>query len=180
MRQRVMIAMALACKPDVLIADEPTTALDVTVQAQIIDLLQSLQRELGMGLIMVSHDLELVGRLCSRVLVMYAGQVVEDVPVANLFAEPGHPYSRALLSAALSPENKGRLLPTIPGFPPEPGRSGSGCRFAPRCRYAVESCVAAPPPMVLHATGDLVRCIRHHELDALDATALDTDGTVMA
>jgi peptide/nickel transport system ATP-binding protein len=169
MQQRAMIAMALAMRPALLVADEPTTALDVTVQAQIIELLQSLQQELGMAIVFVSHDLGLVARLCERVLVMYAGQVVEDSPVERIFARPSHPYSQALLAADLQPEHKGTRLATLPGFPPEPSALPPGCRFAPRCAHAVPECDEGVPPVEVTADLTKVRCIRHRELEVRGA-----------
>jgi peptide/nickel transport system ATP-binding protein len=164
MLQRVMIGMALACQPQLLIADEPTTALDVTVQAQVLELLRELQQEFGMALMFVSHDLGLVASLCERTLIMYAGQVVEDNRVATLFADPGHPYTEALMSAEIRPEHRGGLLPAIPGFPPEPQSMPIGCRFAARCPHVRRGCVDAEPPVEDMPGGGRVRCIRHSEL----------------
>jgi oligopeptide transport system ATP-binding protein len=140
MRQRVMIAMALITKPDLLIADEPTTALDVTVQAQILDLIRGLQQEMGMAVLLITHDLGVVARTCNRVLVMYAGRIAESAPAKNLFAEPKHPYTRALLDALPALHHKGGDLYTIPGLPPDLTREISGCAFAPRCAHAEPRC----------------------------------------
>jgi dipeptide transport system ATP-binding protein len=140
MNQRVMIAMALACKPKLLIADEPTTALDVTIQAQILDLLVDLQRQHDMGLILITHDMGVVAETAERVQVQYAGQKVEEQPVRELFRDPHHPYTAALLAAL--PERAARhgKLPSIPGVVPGPGDRPTGCLFAPRCRFATERC----------------------------------------
>ncbi len=140
MRQRVMIAMALITKPDLLIADEPTTALDVTVQAQILDLIRALQQEMGMAVLLITHDLGVVARVCDRVLVMYAGRIVESAPARDLFRDPKHPYTRALLDSLPATHQKGGELYTIPGLPPDLIKPISGCAFAPRCAHALESC----------------------------------------
>ncbi|MBH0236793.1 ABC transporter ATP-binding protein [Methylobrevis albus] len=139
MSQRVMIAMALACKPKLLIADEPTTALDVTIQAQILDLLVDLQREQGMALVLITHDMGVVAETAERVQVQYAGQKVEEQPVAGLFDDPHHPYTAALL-AALPERATSRRLPSIPGVVPGQFDRPSGCLFSPRCRYTTERC----------------------------------------
>ena len=170
MRQRVVIAIALACDPLLLIADEPTTALDVTIQAQIVDLLKRLQRERRMGMIFITHDLGLVEEVADRVAVMYAGQIVETGPADQLLGRPRHPYTQALLDCnphrALSRLAEGArpdLLP-IPGAPPDPVRPPPGCRFHPRCRLGIEACTRAVPPMLEPAPGRGSRCIRHEEL----------------
>ena len=144
MSQRVMIAMALACRPKLVIADEPTTALDVTIQAQILDLLVELQKETGLGLILITHDMGVVAETAERVAVFYAGQKVEEQEVGPLFADPHHPYTAALL-AALPERAAGRRLPSIPGVVPGPFDRPTGCLFSPRCRYATERCVAKVP-----------------------------------
>ena len=157
MNQRVMIAMAVACGPRVLIADEPTTALDVTIQAQILDLLLALQRERGMALILITHDMGVVAETARRVAMMYAGQAVEERPVEALFAQPRHPYTGALLDAL--PERaaaRGRL-PTIPGVVPGPDDRPAGCLFNPRCAHARDRCRTSAPPLVADRVG-LVRC----------------------
>lgn len=138
--QRTMIAMALAGRPEILIADEPTTALDVTIQAQILDLLQQIQRETGMALVLISHDLGIIGELCDRVFVLYAGRVVEEAPVDRLFAQPSHPYTRGLLQALPSLEAKQHRLAAIPGVVPNAADLPKGCPFAPRCAQRVERC----------------------------------------
>ncbi|MFT6536146.1 MAG: dipeptide transport system ATP-binding protein [Loktanella salsilacus] len=145
MNQRVMIAMAIACKPKLLIADEPTTALDVTIQAQILDLLASLRDETGMGLVLITHDMGVVAETAERVSVQYAGQKVEEQPVADLFNTPHHPYTAALLDA-LPERATARLLPTIPGVVPGQFDRPAGCLFSPRCKFADAKCKATPPP----------------------------------
>ncbi len=143
MRQRVMIAMALITKPALLIADEPTTALDVTVQAQILELIRKMQNELGSAVIFITHDIGIVSGFCDRVLVMYAGRVLESAPTAQLFYGPKHPYNQALQRAIPALNAKGHDLYTIPGAPPDVSRPIAGCPFAPRCEYAQEQCVTS-------------------------------------
>ena len=159
-RQRVMIAMALACRPRLLIADEPTTALDVTIQAQILDLLLDLRDEFGMAVIVITHNMGVIAETADRVLVMYAGRIVEQAPVATIFDGPLHPYTRGLLSCVPSLEGEQERLQAIPGSLPDPRRRPPGCRFAPRCGYAVAACSAGIPPLVPHAPGHSVACIR--------------------
>ncbi|MCL2781426.1 MAG: ABC transporter ATP-binding protein [Actinomycetia bacterium] len=152
MRQRAMIAMALALAPDVLIADEPTTALDVTVQAQIIELLANLQRESGMALVLISHDMGVIADVADQVAVMYAGRIVERAPTAALFAEPRHPYTRALIDAIPRRGSRGKTLTVLPGAPPDPARMPAGCPFQPRCPLAEGRCAEeAPPPQLVGA-----------------------------
>ena len=158
MRQRVMIALALACNPEVLIADEPTTALDVTIQAQIIDLLRSLQQKLGMGIVMITHDLGVVAECCDRVVVMYAGRKVEEAPVAELFDRPLHPYTRALMASMPSMNTSAERLAEIPGMVPAPSELGQGCSFAPRCAYATERCGRETPGLDAHGADHVVAC----------------------
>ncbi|HYC72580.1 MAG TPA: ABC transporter ATP-binding protein [Opitutaceae bacterium] len=153
MRQRVMIAMALIARPDLLVADEPTTALDVTVQAQILDLLKRLQRESGLAVIFVTHDLGVVSGLCDRVQVMYAGRVVESAPARTLFQAPRHPYTRALQRSVPALQPKGAALHTIPGQPPDLSRPVPGCPFAPRCEFAVDRCHTEVPALLPAAPG---------------------------
>jgi peptide/nickel transport system permease protein len=160
MRQRVMIAMAIANGPRLLIADEPTTALDVTVQAQILDLLADLRRETGMGLVFITHSLAVVAEIADEVVVMYAAQVVERGPVAAVFDDPRHPYTRALLAAVPEGEDAPQ---GIPGVVPQPHLFPAGCRFAPRCPRAAPACEAAPPPLEPIAPDHAVRCIRWAE-----------------
>ncbi len=149
MRQRVMIAMALSCKPDILIADEPTTALDVTIQAQILELMGQLQREEGTAIVLVTHDLGVVASICHRVNVMYAGRFVEEAPADELFRRPRHPYTLGLLRSMprLDAERTQRLTP-IDGQPPNPTRMPPGCAFHPRCAYRVDACSSKVPPLV--------------------------------
>jgi dipeptide transport system ATP-binding protein len=156
MSQRVMIAMAIACNPRLLIADEPTTALDVTIQAQILDLLLDLQRERGMALILITHDMGVVAETAQRVVVQYAGQQAEAQGVEGLFADPQHPYTAALLHA-LPERAETRILPTIPGIVPGAGDRPSGCLFHPRCAFATERCTEEAPRFVRGPRG-LVRC----------------------
>ncbi|MHB2167680.1 ABC transporter ATP-binding protein [Alsobacter sp. R-9] len=146
-RQRVMIAMALACEPRLLIADEPTTALDVTVQAQILALIDRLRRDMGMACLLITHDLGVVSEVCDRAAVMYAGRIVEEAPVAELFAAPRHRYTRALLDTMPAMNPPGALLPSIRGMVPPPGSRGHGCAFAPRCAAPVDRCRAERPPL---------------------------------
>ncbi|HTT14094.1 MAG TPA: ABC transporter ATP-binding protein [Burkholderiaceae bacterium] len=153
MSQRAMIAMALACKPKLLIADEPTTALDVTIQAQILDLLLHLQRETGMALVLITHDMGVVAETADRVSVQYAGQQVETASTAQLFAHPHHPYTAALL-AALPERATGRRLPAIPGVVPGLSDRPRGCLFAPRCAFATEQCRARAPTPAESALGN--------------------------
>jgi dipeptide transport system ATP-binding protein len=162
MNQRVMIAMAIACKPRLLIADEPTTALEVTIQAQILDLLADLQRETGMALILITHDMGVVAETARRVSVQYAGQKVEDQEVAALFATPHHPYTAALL-AALPERATEKRLPTIPGVVPGQHDRPAGCLFSPRCRFADDRCRAVPPAVQPPSLG-YARC--HYPLAA--------------
>jgi peptide/nickel transport system ATP-binding protein len=158
--QRVMIAMALAGQPELLVADEPTTALDVTIQAQILDLLQALRRELGMALVLISHDLGVVAEVCDRVAVMYAGRLVEEAPAARFFAGPRHPYAQGLM-AALPPLDGPRApLRAIPGGVPEPGALPPGCSFAPRCPQRDAACDAGVPMLRAVARQHDIRCIR--------------------
>jgi len=147
LRQRVMIAMALVCRPALLIADEPTTALDVTIQAQILDLLRRLQQQMQMAVLLITHDLGVVAEMCERVVVMYAGHVVETCSATELFRNPRHPYSAGLLAATPRRARRGARLATIPGVVPPPGRRGAGCPFADRCARAIERCRAEMPPL---------------------------------
>lgn len=145
MRQRVMIAMALLCRPDLLIADEPTTALDVTVQAQIMQLLAELQRDFGMAMVLITHDLGVVAGACERVMVMYGGRVMERAPVGPIFAAPAHPYTQGLLAAIPRLDQKGDRLSAIPGSPPDMTHPPPGCPFAPRCAHVLPACAKMPP-----------------------------------
>ena len=160
MRQRVMIAMALLCRPDLLIADEPTTALDVTVQAQIMALLRELQAEFGMATILITHDLGVIAGFCRNVMVLYGGQVMETAPVDPLFESPSHPYTRGLINAIPRVDTQGETLVTIPGTPPNMLRAPKGCPFAPRCAYAAEDCDDHLAPLTTFAPGRLRACNR--------------------
>jgi peptide/nickel transport system ATP-binding protein len=162
--QRVMIAMALAGEPELLIADEPTTALDATIQAQILDLIDRLRREMGMALVLISHDLGVVAELCDRIVVMYAGGIVEEAPAERLFAEPAHPYARGLIGAAPPLGGPRRRLTPIPGHVPEPWNMPKGCAFAPRCAYAGEICASTAPAMVDAGQGRRAACLRLAEI----------------
>jgi peptide/nickel transport system ATP-binding protein len=166
-RQRIGIAMALACDPDLLIADEPTTALDVTIQKQILDLIRSLVAERGMALILISHDLGVIAQSVSKMLVMYGGSVVENGPTASVFAERAHPYTQGLFAArpALGAP-RGLKLATIRGSVPELADLPAGCPFAGRCRFTVEACGATRPPPVQFPNGHQVRCIRLDDIAA--------------
>jgi peptide/nickel transport system ATP-binding protein len=165
--QRVMIAMALAGRPELLVADEPTTALDVTIQAQILGLLQALRRETGMALVLISHDLGVVAESCDRVCVMYAGRIVEQAPVASLFARPTHPYTRGLLGALPPLEGPRRPLSAIPGGVPEPWAMPPGCAFAPRCQRRSAACDAAIPAAARLAPDHQAACIHATDVPSL-------------
>jgi peptide/nickel transport system ATP-binding protein len=158
LRQRAMIAMALAAGPALLIADEPTTALDVTIQAQILDLLRRLQAERGMAVLLITHDLGVVAELCHRVAVIYGGRIVELAPVGRLFARPIHPYTRGLLECLPQPSRFGQPLASIEGVPPDLRQPGAGCRFAPRCAHAIPSCRRDDPALVEREPGHFVAC----------------------
>jgi peptide/nickel transport system ATP-binding protein len=160
MRQRVMIAMALACDPMLLIADEPTTALDVTLQAQILDLMRELKAASGAAIILITHDLGVVAEVCDEVAVMYAGEIVERAPVDALFAKPQHPYTVGLLGSIPRLDRQASHLATIEGMVPNMSALPSGCRFAARCPFVSEICIEAPPPMVAVSPGHWSRCIK--------------------
>jgi oligopeptide/dipeptide ABC transporter ATP-binding protein len=160
MRQRVMIAMALACRPKLLIADEPTTALDVTIQAQILELLLDLQAEYRMGIVLISHDLGIVSSFADRALVMYAGEIVEEAPAEALFARPAHPYAEALLASIPDAGRDLARLRAIEGTVPPPFDLPPGCRFAPRCAHARPACTRASPPLIVAGPGQRAACIR--------------------
>lgn len=165
MRQRVMIAMALSCRPRLLIADEPTTALDVTIQAQILELINQLKHELDMGVILITHDLGVVAEVCSRVAVLYLGQVIEEAPVERLFEQPLHPYTKDLMQSIprLDGERKKKLY-AIRGIVPSLDRIPKGCRFAPRCPFADEKCRNQNPELETAGRGHKVRCWRYQEI----------------
>ncbi|HEV8073003.1 MAG TPA: ABC transporter ATP-binding protein [Opitutaceae bacterium] len=160
MRQRVMIAMALITRPELLIADEPTTALDVTVEAQIIELIKKFQREFGMAVIFISHNLSVVSGLCDRVQVMYAGRIVETTDVRTMFYQPKHPYTRALQRSIPALQKKGAGLYTIPGLPPDLSKPITGCAFAPRCEFAVARCHTDEPGLIELKPGHAQACLR--------------------
>jgi peptide/nickel transport system ATP-binding protein len=158
--QRVMIAMALAGQPDLLVADEPTTALDVTIQAQILDLIDDVRREMGMALVLISHDLGVIAETCDRVAVMYAGRIVEEGPAAGLFDDPRHPYTQGLLGSLPPLAGARRRLVSIPGTVPDPAALPAGCAFAPRCPEAGPACLAAVPALRPESDGRRLACIR--------------------
>ncbi|MEJ2067936.1 MAG: ABC transporter ATP-binding protein [Deltaproteobacteria bacterium] len=157
-RQRVMIAMALACNPEVMIADEPTTALDVTVQAQILKLFQELQHKKRMSLLYITHDLGVVANIADRIYVMYAGIIVEQGNTSHIFQDPHHPYTQGLLASLPSRSMRGGALHSIPGLVPDPAHKPSGCPFHPRCSFAVESCHIHFPQMYDYGEGHMSRC----------------------
>ncbi len=174
MRQRVMIAMALSCNPKLIIADEPTTALDVTIQAQILDLLAEMKERLGMAVLLITHAMGVVAEVAQRVVVMYAGQVVEEAPVRELFARPAHPYTQGLIRSIprldLAATHR-QKLEAIPGTVPSLLNPPEGCRFAARCRFRIAECEAAPPPLVEVTQGHRVACIRPEAWAAMGAAA---------
>lgn len=164
MRQRVMIAMALACRPKLLIADEPTTALDVTIQAQILQLIAELSREENTGVILITHDLGVVAEMADRVAVMYAGEVVEEASVFDLFARPGHPYTIGLLGSLPRLDEQRERLDSIAGTVPDMLNMPGGCPFHPRCPYAQEQCARERPELRVKEAGHKVRCLRMEEV----------------
>ncbi|MBB4018829.1 peptide/nickel transport system ATP-binding protein [Chelatococcus caeni] len=168
MRQRAMIALALACRPKLLLADEPTTALDATVQIQILLLLRELQREFGMGVIFVTHDIGVAVEVADRIAVMYAGNVVETGTVAEVIRDARHPYTKGLLAANLHGAVKGARLEAIRGAPPALERPPEACSFAPRCDFADERCRTAPPPMIVPGPGRRVACVLADRLEAAE------------
>jgi oligopeptide/dipeptide ABC transporter ATP-binding protein len=170
MCQRVMIAQALACEPDLLIADEPTTALDVTIQASVLELLRELEEETGIAVLLITHDLGVIAEMADRVVVMYAGQVVEGGDAEDVLARPRNPYTEALLSAV--PTETTERLATVPGSIPVPGHMPAGCRFAPRCAHAVFGrCDASEPALESVGSSRVSRCIRTRELYVVEAEA---------
>lgn len=158
MRQRVMIAMALACEPTVLFADEPTTALDVTIQAQVLGLLEDLRHEKGMGLLLITHSMGVVAAIADRVAVMYAGAIVETGPVEKIFAQPIHPYTEGLLKSIPRPDRDASEIYSIPGAVPALDKMPKGCRFAPRCAHAVARCLVDDPELQAVTDGHLAAC----------------------
>ena len=173
MRQRAMIAIALSCNPRLLLADEPTTALDVTIQAQILDLLRELQEELRMAVVLITHDLGVVAQHVDRVMVMYAGRVVEEASVMDAFARPSHPYTQGLLRSIPSLDEERERLDAIPGMVPSPFALPPGCRFAPRCIHARDACAAMHPPLIEVGEAHRAACIGlvDYDLARLAATA---------
>lgn len=175
MRQRAMIALALACKPKILLADEPTTALDATVQIQILLLLRELQAEMDMSVIFVTHDLGVAAEICDRVAVMYAGEVAETGTLAQLVRDPRHPYAQGLLSSTVLGAKRGEKLTTIPGAPPSLATPPQACSFEPRCRFAVVSCAAKRPPNVALGERRAARCIHAERTASEKISALEAE-----
>ena len=169
MRQRVMIAMALACKPKLLIADEPTTALDVTIQAQVLDLMRGLNRDIGTAIMFITHDLGVVSEMCERAVVLYCGEVMEEGLTEDILTHPLHPYTEGLLKALPQTGDRKEKLFVIPGMVPPAGKFPSGCVFAPRCPYATEACRASKPALQTTSDGRKVRCIRYEKEGAHEA-----------
>lgn len=163
MKQRVMIAMALACQPKILICDEPTTALDVTIQAQILDLIKQLNEEMGTAVIMITHDLGVVSELCQRVIVMYMGQIVEEALVEDLFSSPKHPYTEGLLDAIPKITKDREPLKTIDGVVPNPTEKITGCSFKTRCKYAMDKCNDFEPPLISLDNGRKTKCWKYEK-----------------
>lgn len=176
MRQRVMIAMALVCDPKVLIADEPTTALDVTIQAQILKLMKDLNTRLNTAIILITHDLGVVAETCERVVVMYAGKVVEEGPVETIFTNPQHPYTKGLLASVPDMRFKKQSLYSIPGNVPKPGSIKEGCRFAARCESVFGRCTQESPPLYQTAAQHKTRCFLYdtEEVGTYDRTAVES------
>lgn len=164
MKQRIMIAMALACRPKMLIADEPTTALDVTIQAQILDLMNDLKEKLNTSIMLITHDLGVIAEMADHVIVMYSGKVVEDAPTIELFENPKHPYTIGLMSSIPSLAKEGQRLETIPGVVPNPLYLPKGCYFHPRCKYATSECREVQPELVEIAPGHKSACLRAQEV----------------
>jgi peptide/nickel transport system ATP-binding protein len=160
LRQRAMIAMALSCGPRLLLADEPTTALDATVQIQVLILLRKLQRDLGMGTIFVTHDLGVASEIADRIAVMYAGRIVEEGPVAQILADPKHPYTQGLLASTVHGQSRDHDMEAIPGSPPDLRRLPAGCAFGPRCRVAMSECRTTIPEASIPGPDRVVRCLR--------------------
>jgi oligopeptide/dipeptide ABC transporter ATP-binding protein len=163
MRQRAMIAMALSCQPKLLIADEPTTALDVTIQAQVLQLMKEIQREMGMSILLITHDLGVVSEVADRVAVMYAGRIVEYAPIGEIFGQMRHPYTKGLFDSIPQLEEKKARLNAIPGQVPDPAHFPPGCKFHPRCYLMIEECKKEEPPLFQVNSGHFSRCIRWKE-----------------
>jgi len=178
MRQRVMIAMALACEPDILIADEPTTALDVTIQAQILELMRDLQQKLGMAIIMITHDLGVVAQMCDEVVVMYAGAICEQGTADEIFYNPHHEYTKGLMRSIPTAENNGQRLQPITGTPIDLLNMPAGCPFAPRCESCMKVCLSARPPKMIINDEHMATCWMNHKL-AVDAGEMDMKGAAL-
>lgn len=163
MRQRVMIAMAMSCDPEVLIADEPTTALDVTIQAQILELMKKLNREMNTSIIMITHDLGVVSEMCDRIVVMYSGKIVEEGTTWDIFKRPKHPYTIGLLKSVPDVRTRKKRLYSIPGNVPKPGSIKNGCHFAPRCNFSFDKCFEVTPELVEVGNGQRSRCWLHEK-----------------
>lgn len=174
MRQRVVIAMAMACNPKLLIADEPTTALDVTIQAQILDLMRKLKKDNGTSILMITHDLGVVAEMCDRVVVMYGGKVVEEADVNTLFTAPSHPYTKGLLQSIPSIDQEKEWLDSIPGNVPIPSEMPEGCKFAPRCIYAMERCQTEEPTLYEIGNGQKSRCFLVEEGASYDGNTIES------
>jgi len=165
LRQRAMIAVAISCRPSLLLADEPTTALDATVQIQVLVLLRKLQQELGMGVIFVTHDMGVAAQIADKVAVMYAGRIVEYGKVSDVLLRPSHPYTLGMLASTVHGQARGRDIEAIPGSPPDLRQPIVGCSFAPRCKFAVPACLTAMPAPVEIGAGQYAACIRTGHLD---------------
>jgi peptide/nickel transport system ATP-binding protein len=172
LRQRAMIAVAISCRPSLLLADEPTTALDATVQIQVLVLLRALQRELGMAMIFVTHDIGVAAEIADKVAVMYAGRIVEYGKVADVLTRPRHPYTLGMLASTVHGQARGRDIEAIPGGPPDLRVPIPGCGFAPRCKYATPDCTSRLPSPVVLAAGQYAACLRAGRLDEADAMAV--------
>ena len=170
LRQRAMIAMALSCNPSLLLADEPTTALDATVQIQVLILMRKLQKELGMSVIFVTHDLGVAAQIADKVAVMYAGRIVEMGSVKEVLSNPQHPYTRGMLASTVHGQDRDRDIEAIPGSPPDMRRLAPGCSFAPRCAHATEECLASAPPEIRMGPARAVRCFRAGQFGAPSAS----------
>lgn len=168
MRQRVMIAMAMSCRPKLLIADEPTTALDVTIQAQILDLMRKVREESGTSIMLITHDLGVVAEMCDRVVVMYAGKVVEESDIYTIFENPKHPYTKGLLDSMPKIGQKTSRLDSIPGNVPTPGNMPEGCKFAPRCSSVMDICRVSDPELITVASGHSCRCWLYQSNEVLE------------
>lgn len=176
MRQRVMIAMAMICEPTLLIADEPTTALDVTIQAQILDLMKSLNRDTNTAIMMITHDLGVVADMCQRIVVMYAGKIVEEADLNTIFKQPKHPYTIGLIQSVPDMREKKPRLYSIPGNVPKPGSIQTGCQFAPRCEHAFDRCRSETPSLLELSTGQKVRCWLYEKGE--EGTVYDKTATI--